>query len=144
MKMNRTDLIQLLDDTKRALLADDSFEGRINYTCMAPEVELGDDEFEVSAAVRLGNSEGQGSMRMIRSDLDRVLSWPDFLDAPGYGAEHPDYPAAVELFARVNAWLEMDRKQLIQALITLHNEACHVKNQLSAHKLPLPGTCTPT
>ncbi|WP_186239577.1 hypothetical protein [Burkholderia gladioli] len=73
MKMSRTDLIQLLDDTKRALLADDSFEGRINYTCMAPEVELGDDEFEVSAAIRLGNSEGQGSVRLIQSILDHAV-----------------------------------------------------------------------
>ncbi|WP_186191239.1 hypothetical protein [Burkholderia gladioli] len=74
MKMSRADLIQFLDDTKRALLADDSFEGRINYTCLAPEVDLGDDEFEVSAAVRLGNSEGQGSLRLVQSVLDHPLS----------------------------------------------------------------------
>uniref|UniRef100_UPI003BEEC677 hypothetical protein n=1 Tax=Burkholderia arboris TaxID=488730 RepID=UPI003BEEC677 len=70
MKMTRTELIQLLDDAKRALLSEDSFEGRIRYTCMPENIALGPDEFEVSAALRVGNSMGQGGMLLIESELD--------------------------------------------------------------------------
>ncbi|MCA8355607.1 hypothetical protein [Burkholderia cepacia] len=72
MKMTRTELIQLLDDTKRALLSEDSFEGRISYTCLTDSVDLGPDEFEVSAAIRVGNSMGQAGMILVQGHPEHV------------------------------------------------------------------------
>ncbi|KQP14867.1 hypothetical protein [Pseudorhodoferax sp. Leaf267] len=45
------------------------------------------------------------------------LCWADFIDAPMFGPEDPDYSAAVELLNKVEAWLTLDRKALIFALI---------------------------
>lgn len=44
--------------------AGDSFEGNIEYTCISGN-DLGPDEFEVMGVYRYGNSEGQGSVRLI-------------------------------------------------------------------------------
>jgi hypothetical protein len=60
MKQSKEQLIDLLERTARALREDDSFEGRISFTCMTDIVDLGKDEFEVDAFVRVGNSLGQG------------------------------------------------------------------------------------
>lgn len=45
------------------------------------------------------------------------LDWPDFLDAPSFGPEHPDYAESVATLKRVQKWLEMDRRQLIAELL---------------------------
>lgn len=60
MKMSKEKLIKLLKDTLHAVENNDTFEGRISYSCMPEHVELAADEFEVDAFVRVGNSEGQG------------------------------------------------------------------------------------
>ena len=51
------------------------------------------------------------------------LGWPDFLDAPGFGPEHPDYPYAIEILEKVNHWLTLDRQQLISELQQQYNDA---------------------
>lgn len=51
------------------------------------------------------------------------LGWPDFLDAPGYGREHPDFASDSRILNAVEHWLTLDRKALIQELIRLHGMA---------------------
>lgn len=51
------------------------------------------------------------------------LDWPDFLDAPGYGPEHPDYAGDVAALEKVNHWLTLDRKELISELGKQYNQA---------------------
>ncbi len=51
------------------------------------------------------------------SNATGYLSWADFLDAPIFGEEHPDYVSTVNLINKVDAWLMLDRKALISELI---------------------------
>jgi len=77
MKMAKQQLLDVLDALKAAVAADDSFEGSIEYSAMADG--LGHGEFEVSGAYRIGNSMGQGGMRVFeRTPFDPVPS--DFDD----------------------------------------------------------------
>lgn len=46
------------------ILKDDSFEGSIEYSCIADELEK--DEFNVCCAVRYGNLDGQGKMFLMK------------------------------------------------------------------------------
>lgn len=59
--MTKEGLLALLQRTMDAVNADDSYEGRIAYT-------MGDERgtFVVSAAVRVGNSMGQGGMILVQ------------------------------------------------------------------------------
>ena len=66
MKMTRDDLAALLDDIKARVLAGDSWEGRISYTAM--DEDLLSEEVRVEGCYRIGNTEGQGGIRMIASD----------------------------------------------------------------------------
>jgi hypothetical protein len=58
MKQTKEDLLAILESIAAHVREDDSFEGRISYTCMAEGLARG--EFEVEAFYRIGNSEGQG------------------------------------------------------------------------------------
>jgi hypothetical protein len=49
-----------------------------------------------------------------------LVGWPDFLDAPLYGPEHPDYAADVARLHKVEHWLTLDREKLIDALLEQH------------------------
>lgn len=51
-----------------------------------------------------------------------LLAWPDFLDAPGFGPEHPDYSAAIKDLQKVESWLAMDREALIRELLAQHEQ----------------------
>lgn len=64
MKINKEQLVLVLRDMANLIENSDSFEGRINYTCM--EDDCGKDEFHVEAFYRTGNSMGQGGVSMIR------------------------------------------------------------------------------
>jgi hypothetical protein len=57
-KITKAQLLELLDNMKQMVGADDSFEGFIQYTGM--EDGLAADEFNVVANMRVGNSQGQG------------------------------------------------------------------------------------
>lgn len=85
MKMNKEQLLALLKRTIEAVEQDDTIEGRIAYTAMPSEqldVELGVGEFEVDAAVRYGNSEGQGSMMLATPSKQKYVH---FFTLPLFG-----------------------------------------------------------
>lgn len=56
------------------------------------------------------------------SNATGFLSWADFLDAPMYGPEHPDYEDDVALLNKVEHWLTLDRGALIDALLAAEGE----------------------
>lgn len=66
--MTRDELVAVLDDIRTRVAVGDSFEGFVEYT-FPWDKELGDSEtddgdgFRVRARYRIGNSEGQGSLR---------------------------------------------------------------------------------
>lgn len=63
MKMQKEQLIAMLEDMLTAVKMDDSFEGSVQYTVM--DDDLGPGEFEVGAFYRVGNSMGQGGAVVI-------------------------------------------------------------------------------
>lgn len=52
------EVLAILDDIRARFEAGDSWEGSFSY-------ELSDDGWEVRAAYRIGNRDGQGGMRLI-------------------------------------------------------------------------------
>lgn len=65
------------------------------------------------------NQKHSGAQLVSVQHATPALGWPDFLDAPGFGPEHPDYPAELEILKKVQGWLDMDRRELIQELVNL-------------------------
>ncbi len=63
MKLTTQELVDLLTDMTNRIKVGDSFEGSIEYTCM--EEDLGKDEWRVAGCYKIGNSEGQGGMRLL-------------------------------------------------------------------------------
>lgn len=63
MKISKEALIQLLKNIADLVEKNDSFEGSLQYSCMGEDLHEG--EFEVTAAVRHGNRDGQGSIILI-------------------------------------------------------------------------------
>jgi hypothetical protein len=61
----KIELAQTLIHMAQSILADDSFEGGIEYSCVV-NTDLGKNEFEVKGAYRTGNREGQGRMRILK------------------------------------------------------------------------------
>lgn len=62
-KLNKAQLLAVLEDMKKTIEADDSFEGGINYTALEEGLDRG--EFHVTGAYRVDNSMGQGGMRLL-------------------------------------------------------------------------------
>lgn len=62
-RLTKQELIAVLRDLTESIAADDSFEGSLEFTCMDPGCAVG--EFMVQASYRIGNSEGQGGMRIV-------------------------------------------------------------------------------
>jgi hypothetical protein len=60
MKLHKTKLLDLLHWLSNRIEDDDSFEGRLKFEATTKE------EFEVDAAIRFDNRNGQGSMRLIQ------------------------------------------------------------------------------
>lgn len=101
MKMQKEQLIAMLEDMLSAIKMDDSFEGSVNYTIM--DEDLGPGEFEVGAFYRVGNSMGQGgavvipgkpepaledwemdlqtNMEITRQEMERVMEEEDAAEA---------------------------------------------------------------
>ncbi|BCM87786.1 hypothetical protein [Methylobacterium indicum] len=70
MNQSKEQLLATIDKIRRAIEADDSFEGHLTYTL---EWSTGDKtEFEVSGAYRIGNSEGQGGMAVLAPSVPSV------------------------------------------------------------------------
>ena len=64
------------------------------------------------------------------------LDSTDFLDAPGFGPEHPDYPDAVKTLQLIESWLSLDRKALISELVRQRSSySANMAMYRSAHAL---------
>lgn len=65
--VDKASLLSVLDDIRAHVEADDSFEGSFEYTMPFDEdMEIVPDaDFMLRAAYRVGNSQGQGGMRMV-------------------------------------------------------------------------------
>ena len=66
MKQTTEQLVTELRSIADAVEQGDSFEGNIEYTCFDEDLENG--EWKVSGAYRIGNSEGQGGMRILENN----------------------------------------------------------------------------
>lgn len=64
MIISKQKLLELLNDITESIKANDSFEGRLSYTCLNDACKK--EEFEVDAFIRVGNSEGQGGCILIQ------------------------------------------------------------------------------
>ncbi len=64
MKATKQQLLGILDDVRRHIEEGDSFEGTITYT-IPDFADVPRVDFFVEARYRVGNREGQGSLRII-------------------------------------------------------------------------------
>jgi hypothetical protein len=64
MKQKTAELVRELREMAAAIERSDSFEGSIMYSCLDDGLAPG--EWEVSGAYRIGNSDGQGGMRILK------------------------------------------------------------------------------
>lgn len=64
MKVDRTFLVKTLRDMAEHVERGDSFGGGIEYSCV--DDDLGEGEFEMKCVYRVGNSNGQGEMRILK------------------------------------------------------------------------------
>lgn len=69
--LTKDQFIEVLEDLKTRVCSDDSFEGSLTYS-FPWSTEIGDPAddpngpgFRVQASYRVGNSQGQGGMRMV-------------------------------------------------------------------------------
>lgn len=65
MLVNKETLLKLLDDIKKGIENNDSFQGSFSYDYMHQHQSEGDKCIEVVATIRTGNSMGQGGMAVI-------------------------------------------------------------------------------
>lgn len=95
-----------------------------------------DDSRGLAGAVRWLDSclNAQPCVEVRISNVTGSLSWAEFLDAPIFGPEHPDFAADVRLINKVETWLTLDRKALISELIRQHNlcESAKLQQALQA------------
>jgi hypothetical protein len=63
VKLNKTQLAELLTDIASEVLEGGSWNGSLEYDGLAES--CGPDEFEVTAVYRLGSGGGQGSVRLV-------------------------------------------------------------------------------
>jgi hypothetical protein len=61
--LNKQQLLAVLQSITQSVVANDSFEGSLHYTCMVEGCASG--EFMVSASWRVGNSLGQGGCNIV-------------------------------------------------------------------------------
>lgn len=66
-KITKEDLLAILRGLVEGIELDDSYEGRISYSCI--DEECGPDEFMVEAVYRVDNRYGQGGMNIIASQV---------------------------------------------------------------------------
>jgi hypothetical protein len=65
--VSREDLVAILNDMADRVRVGDCFGGSIEFEYWDQENGAGKDEFSAMGAYRVGNLEGQGGMRIIRS-----------------------------------------------------------------------------
>lgn len=64
-KVSKAELLAVIDNIRRVVDADDSFEGNLEYTALSPEEPLERGEFMARGLWRVGNSMGQGGVRTL-------------------------------------------------------------------------------
>lgn len=84
MKFTIERLGKLLDEIKSDITAGDSFEGNLAYSAMEEGLRAG--EFEVAAAWRVGNSQGQGGMSVVASSEQAAMPLSAFIEELAEGA----------------------------------------------------------
>lgn len=62
-KVAKQDLVTYLGAMRESIMDDDSFEGNLMYSCLEEDCDPG--EFRVRIVYRVGNTEGQGGLRML-------------------------------------------------------------------------------
>ena len=62
--VTKEQLLAIIDDIRDSVINNDSMEGYLNYL-LPDEDDPKDVKFRVEARYRVGNSQGQGGMRMI-------------------------------------------------------------------------------
>lgn len=92
--MSRPKLLATLEDILKTVRADDSFEGSIEY--LMPTEGDPDCAFMVRASYRVGNSMGQGGVRMIGDMVNQPPTMPplDLLCKLGSIARHVEEATA--------------------------------------------------
>jgi hypothetical protein len=63
VRMTKEELVAVLHDVAAGIEAEDSYGGFLTYDAL--DERLGRDEFFVTASYRIGNSMGQGGVRLI-------------------------------------------------------------------------------
>lgn len=71
--MSRDELLMVLEDIKERVEAGDSFEGSVEY--LIPEEDAPPGSFAVRASYRVGNTMGQGGLRMIGEWAEEGPGW---------------------------------------------------------------------
>ena len=66
--MTQAQLIEILDDIRARVEVGDSWEGYLNYLLPEPD-DAPEVRYRVEARYRIGNLDGQGSMRMVGVDI---------------------------------------------------------------------------
>lgn len=84
MKLGRPTLTRELRDIADRIEDGDSFEGSLTYSCMDEDLVAG--EFRLVGAVRVGNKDGQGGMRLYEQDLSS--GHPSMITQPGGGVHN--------------------------------------------------------
>lgn len=100
--MTRGELMSVLDDIRSRVDTGDSFEGNLTYAI--PEDESAPpDSFDVVAMYRVGNSQGQGGMRMLGdwSGVDEYAAPAPEKAAAAPLAEAGGYFAQISFFGRI-------------------------------------------
>lgn len=69
--LNKAELLAVVDEIRTRIEADDSWEGYLNYV-ICEEDDPPDTYARVEARFRVGNSMGQGGMKMIGVDIDEA------------------------------------------------------------------------
>lgn len=75
VNMSHEELLAVLADITDRVRHGDSFEGSLTYA-IPEDPEAAPGSFDVLASYRIGNSMGQGGMRMIGEWTDEAQEWP--------------------------------------------------------------------
>lgn len=71
LQLTKTELLAELDLLRKTIEGDDSFEGSFAYEMTLEDGESEEAVFLVQAALRIGNSMGQGGLRLLRAGLGK-------------------------------------------------------------------------
>ncbi len=106
--MSKEELLSIIDEMGDRVGAGDSFEGFLNYLLPFPD----DDDsihFRVEVRFRVGNSEGQGGMKMIGVDTERPNHrYREYPGHPLYEVPQGVIDSARSITRDAGVWKDMD------------------------------------